>query len=115
MTLRYASSGALQGDSVPIIRNISIRDSAFENLTKQAIFIEGYSRSDLITDVTIANCNFIHAGEVSFITNAARVYLTGTHGSGLERETYCVPFFQSFLQTRPVALWNGDVNFAGET
>jgi polygalacturonase len=88
MTLRYASSGALEGDSVPIIRNINIRNSTFENLTKQAIFIEGYSKSNLITDVTIANCNFIHAGEKSFVTNAARVYLTGTQGSGLERESY---------------------------
>ncbi len=84
MTMRYASSGARDGDSIPIVRNIDIRDSTFSNLTKQAVFIEGYSDSVQITDVTIANCNFLAVKGPSFITNASRIDFTGSHGTGLE-------------------------------
>jgi polygalacturonase len=84
MTMRYSSSGARDGDSIPRVRNIDIRDSKFDHLTKQAVFIEGYSPSMQITDVMIADCVFGPAPAGSLITNAARIYLPGTHGTGLD-------------------------------
>jgi polygalacturonase len=84
MTMRYASSGARDGDSIPVVRNIDIRDSTFGELTKQAVFIEGYSPSVQITDVTVANCSFLEAPELSFVTNASRIAFPGTKGTGLE-------------------------------
>jgi polygalacturonase len=84
MTMKYASSGSRDGDSIPIVRNIDIRDSTFANLTKQAVFIEGYSSSVQITDVTVANCTFLDARGPSFITNASRIDFTGSHGIDLE-------------------------------
>lgn len=84
MTMKYASNGSRDGDSVPIIRNIDIRGSTFANLTKQAVFIEGYSPSVQITDVSIENCDFMNSAGVSFLTNASRISLNGSHGTGLE-------------------------------
>lgn len=84
MTMKYGSSGARDGDSIPVVRNIDIRDSTFGELTKQAVFIEGYSESAPITDVTIANCEFLKSRSRGFMTNAIRIYVVGTHGSGLE-------------------------------
>ena len=84
MTMKYASSGARDGGSVPIVKNIDIRDSTFANLTKQAVFIEGYSDSARITDVTVANCNFLTVRGPSFVTNASRIDFSGSHGTGLE-------------------------------
>jgi len=84
MTLRYGSSGARDGDTVPVIRNVDIRNSSFEQLTKQAVFIEGYSESIPITDVAISNCRFGHAAGPSLITNANRIHLVNTTGTGLQ-------------------------------
>jgi polygalacturonase len=84
MTLRYGSSGARDGDAIPVMRNIDIRNSTFETLTKQPIFIEGYSASIPITDVTIADCIFVKSEAKSFITNANRIFLTSVKGSGLD-------------------------------
>jgi polygalacturonase len=84
MTMRYSSSGAQDGDSTPVVRNIDIRDSTFAKMTKQAVFIEGYSETVRITDVTIANCNFLEAKGNSMITNASNVRFNGTRGAGLE-------------------------------
>jgi polygalacturonase len=84
LTLRYGSSGAREGDTIPIMRKIDIRNSTFETLTKQPIFIEGYSASIPISDVTIADCTFVKSESKSFITNANRIFLTGIKGSGLE-------------------------------
>jgi polygalacturonase len=84
MTMKYASSGSRDGDSIPVVKNIEIRDSTFANLTKQAVFIEGYSPSAQITDVTVANCNFVNVRGASFMTNASRIDFTGSHGTGLE-------------------------------
>jgi len=84
MTMRYASSGARDGKSMPVVRNIDIRNSTFAHLTQQGIFIEGYSEKARITDVTIANCSFAAAPAANMITNASRVYVIGTHGSGRE-------------------------------
>ncbi|HSY42658.1 MAG TPA: glycoside hydrolase family 28 protein [Candidatus Acidoferrum sp.] len=86
MTLRYASSGAMEGNLVPKISDIDIRDTTFEDLTKQPIDIEGWSVLNEITDVTIANCNFLHTTEDSYVTNAARIHLSDD--SGLEQKTF---------------------------
>ncbi len=84
MTMRYTSSGTRDGDSIPVVHNIDIRDSTFAGLTRQPVFIEGWSPSAQITDVTIANCTFSPAPRASFVTNASRIDFTGTHGTGLE-------------------------------
>ncbi len=76
MTMRYASRGAVEGDTVPIIRNIDVRDSTFLKLTRQPIFIEGWSEQMPITDVTIANCVFPETPSGNTITNAVRVTVT---------------------------------------
>jgi polygalacturonase len=86
MPLRYASSGAIAGNRVPIIRDIDIRNTTFENLIKQPIFIEGWSASARITDITIENCHFLQAAESSYVTNAARVHLLDD--SGLEQKAF---------------------------
>jgi polygalacturonase len=88
MTLRYGSSGAIEGSAVPVIRDIDIRNCTFGELTGRPIFIEGRSPTDKITDVTIANCQFLHAAETSYVTNATRIYLPDTSGSGLEQKEF---------------------------
>lgn len=88
MTLRYDSSGAMEGESVPIIRDIDIDNCTFANLTKQAIFLQGWSPAHEITDVRISNCRFLQSAEKSSLTNATRIYLPGTEGSGLEHESF---------------------------
>ncbi|MDW8309392.1 MAG: glycoside hydrolase family 28 protein [Verrucomicrobiales bacterium] len=75
MTMRYASRGAVEGESIPIIRNIDVRDSTFLKLTRQPIFIEGWSKDMPVTDVTIANCAFPETRSGNTITNAVRVNL----------------------------------------
>jgi polygalacturonase len=79
MTLRYSSSGAMEGDSVPIIRDVDIRDMTFLKLT-QPIFIQGWSPSNPISDVTIANCHFLQATKKSLVTNAVNVALDSSSG-----------------------------------
>ena len=78
MTLRYASSGAMDGDAVPVIRDIDIRNSTFQQLTKQPVFIEGWSPSAPISDVSIINCRFLHAAEKNYITNATDIVMDGS-------------------------------------
>ncbi|HTV43395.1 MAG TPA: glycoside hydrolase family 28 protein [Candidatus Sulfotelmatobacter sp.] len=78
MTLRYASSGAMDGDAVPVIRNIDIRNTTFQELTKQPIFIEGWSESAPITNVSIIKCRFLHAAEKNYITNATDIVMDGS-------------------------------------
>ena len=80
MTLKYASSGAMEGSGVPKISDIDIRDITFENLTQQPIYIEGWSSASEITDVTIANCRFAQATKSSYVTNTARLFLTDDRG-----------------------------------
>jgi polygalacturonase len=75
MTMRYGSRGAVEGESIPIIRRIDVRDSTFLKLTRQPIFIEGWSEQMPITDVTIANCVFPETRSGNTITNAIRVNL----------------------------------------
>lgn len=80
MTLRYSSSGAMEGDSVPVMRDIDIRNSTFKELTKQPIFIEGWSPSNPISNVSIIHCRFLHAAEKSFVTNATDIVMDGSSG-----------------------------------
>jgi polygalacturonase len=84
MTLKYGSSGAMDGDAIPVIRNIDIQNCTFGELTASPIFIEGWSPASPITDVTIANCNFLKAAEPSFVTNAVRIAMPDTKGALLE-------------------------------
>jgi polygalacturonase len=84
MTMRYASSGARDGDTIPVMRNIEVRNTRFDQLTKQAVFIEGYSDTIRVSDVTIADCEFAPAPGPSLVTNASRIAILETHGSGLE-------------------------------
>jgi polygalacturonase len=84
MTMRYGSSGARDGAFIPVVRNIDIRNSTFDRLTKQSLFIEGYSDTARITDVTIAGCSFAAAPAPVTITNASRVRLFDNRGIGLE-------------------------------
>jgi polygalacturonase len=88
ITSKYASSGAMEGSSIPVIRDIDIRNCTFLQLTGRPIFIEGWSPSHQITDITIAGCHFAHAAEQSFVTNAACIYLTGTTGGRLEQKAF---------------------------
>ena len=63
-----------------MVRDIDIRDSTFANLTRQALFIEGWSETAQVTDVTIANCAFEKAANASTMTNAARIRLLNNRG-----------------------------------
>jgi polygalacturonase len=82
MTMRYASSGAKDGDAIPTVRDIDIRDCSFATLTKQPIVIEGWSPAAPITDVTIANCRFPANANSNTITNAARIRIVGSKTDG---------------------------------
>ena len=85
MTLRYSAAGARDGQYIPELANINIRDCSFANLTKQPIFIEGYDEKIQISGVTIANCNFLQAKTLgATITNAVDVHLINNHGGGLD-------------------------------
>jgi polygalacturonase len=87
MTLRYGGNGAAKGEFPPTMKNIDIRDSKFANLTKGAIFIEGFSPENQITDVTVANCTFEVSAKKSgdVVTNAARIHLIGNRGVADQR------------------------------
>jgi polygalacturonase len=78
MTLKYASSGEMDGDAIPMIRNIDIRDTTFRRLSRQPIFIEGWSESSPISDVSIVDCRFLHAAEKNYITNATNIVMDGS-------------------------------------
>ncbi|MGH7940623.1 MAG: glycoside hydrolase family 28 protein [Limisphaerales bacterium] len=78
MTLRYGSSGAMDGGAVPVIRNVDIRDTTFKRLTEQPVFIEGWSATAPISDVSIINCRFLRAGEKNYITNATDIVMDGS-------------------------------------
>jgi polygalacturonase len=77
LTMRYASSGAKDGEAIPYVRQIDIRDCTFEKLTKNAVVVEGWSPAARITDVTIQNCRFPEMANPYVITNAARIQING--------------------------------------
>jgi polygalacturonase len=87
MTLRYGSNGAMDGDTIPVIRDIDIQNCTFGELTANPIFIEGWSPSSPITDVTISNCKFLKAAKPSFVTNAVSIAMPDTKGTGLKQPT----------------------------
>ena len=68
------------GSSIPVIRDVDIRNCTFEQLTKQPVFIEGWSPSNPITNISIVNCRFLQAAEKSFVTNATDVVMDGSRG-----------------------------------
>jgi len=86
MTLKYASSGAIEGSGVPKISDIDIRDVTFEALIQQPLYIEGWSPVNEITDVSIADCHFPQTVRNSYVTNTARLFLTDD--SGLEQKAF---------------------------
>jgi polygalacturonase len=88
LTLRYSSSGAMNGSAIPVIRDIDIRDCTFVNLTQEPIFIQGWSPANPITDINISNCHFLHSGKKSLVTDATRIFLPGTEGSGLAQKAF---------------------------
>jgi polygalacturonase len=85
MTLRYALGSSSGRSHPPSLRNIDIRNSRFGALTKQPIFIQGYSPTNLITDVTIANCSFESTKEGCTVTNAARINLINVSGAAVRQ------------------------------
>ena len=80
MTLRYGSGGRREGEHPPVMRNIDIRNTKFGTLTKGPIFVEGYSATNCISDVTIADCEFEPTKKSSTFTNCARITLIGVKG-----------------------------------
>lgn len=85
MTLRYGSAGARDGDYIPDMGDIDIRNCTFANLTKQPIFIEGYDNKIKIVDVTVADCVFEKAQTKGVtVTNAVDIHLINNSGAGLE-------------------------------
>jgi polygalacturonase len=82
MTLKYGSSGAMDGDAVPVIRDIDIRDTTFQRLTRQPIFIQGWSESAPISNVSIVDCRFLHAAKENYITNATDIVTEGSQFYG---------------------------------
>jgi polygalacturonase len=81
MTLRYSSAGARDGQYIPEMKNINIRNCTFANLTKQPIFIEGYDEKIKISGVTIADCTFASAKNRGItLTNAVDIHLVNNQG-----------------------------------
>jgi polygalacturonase len=78
MTLRYYSSGAMNGDAIPIIRNVDIRNTTFKQLTERPVFIEGWSESAPISDISIVDCRFLHAAKENYVTNATDIVMDGS-------------------------------------
>jgi polygalacturonase len=80
ITKRYGAGVTKDGDTDPAVRNIEIRNSKFGKLTKQAIFVQGFSPEKIVEDVLIADCDFASMNNPVTITNAARVEIVGCSG-----------------------------------
>jgi len=80
ITKRYGAGITKDGDTDPAVRNIDIRDSKFETLTKGAIFVQGFSAEKLVTDVRIEHCDFQPVKNPVTITNAARIEIVNCSG-----------------------------------
>lgn len=80
MTLRYGAGGARDGAFPPRMGRIEIRDSTFGQLTKQAVFIEGYAATNQIADVVIHNCDFGPGVGSATITNATNIRMENCRG-----------------------------------
>jgi len=82
MTMAYTSSSpADTGTNTPVIRNIDIRDCAFSNAV-QAVFLQGLSSTNQITDVTVANCRFLKTASANSFSNTNRISFINNKGGG---------------------------------
>lgn len=77
MTMHYPGSGTKEGDAMPVVRDIDIENCTFDNLIKQPVYIEGWSPSARISDVTINGCHFPVDAAANTITNAERIHIDG--------------------------------------
>ncbi len=75
ITMRYGGSGESNGDAMPRVDQIDIRDCVFHQLTQRGIVVEGWSPEAMVSDVIIAGCEFDSAVLPNSITNAARINL----------------------------------------
>jgi polygalacturonase len=82
MTMQYTSSSpGNTGTNIPVIRNIDIRDCAFSNAV-QAVFLQGLSSTNRITDVTVANCRFLKTSSANSCSNTNRISFINNKGGG---------------------------------
>jgi len=86
LTLRYTAGGsAREGQYIPEMKCIDVRNCHFANLLKQSLFIEGYDDKIKISDVTVSDCVFDKAKIVGpTITNAVNIHLFNNSGAGWE-------------------------------
>lgn len=80
ITKRYGAGVTKDGDTDPAVRNIDIRNSKFETLSKGAIFVQGFSPDKIVTDVRIEDCDFQPVKNPVMITNAVRVEIVDCSG-----------------------------------
>jgi polygalacturonase len=80
ITMKYSSSGASEGKSIPRVRGIDIRDCSFDKLSKHPLYIEGLSAAAPVSDIIVSNCGFRGQEGQCVITNAIRIELTGNRG-----------------------------------
>ncbi len=84
MTMRYAASGAKEGDHMPIVSDAYIENCRFETLLERPVFIEGHSERGKISRVVIRDCKFGVAPKPGLITNATAVQIIGCKNLQLE-------------------------------
>jgi polygalacturonase len=80
ITKRYGAGLTKDGETDPAMRNIEIRDSKFGTLTRQAIFIEGFSPEKLVAGVRVTDCVFASVKSPVFITNAVNIQIENCQG-----------------------------------
>jgi len=85
MTMQYTSSSpANTGTNTPVVRNIDVRDCAFANVA-QAVYLQGLSSANQVTDVTIANCRFLNTSTANSFSNTNRISFINNKGGGFRR------------------------------
>jgi polygalacturonase len=83
MTMQYTSSSpANTGTNTPVVRNIDVRDCAFANVA-QAVFLQGLSSTQQVTDVTVANCRFPNTSTANSFSYTNRISFINNVGGGL--------------------------------
>ena len=82
MTMQYTSSSpANTGTNTPVVRNIDVRDCAFANVA-QAIYLQGLSSANPITDVTVSNCRFLNTSTANSFSYTNRISFINNKGGG---------------------------------
>jgi polygalacturonase len=82
MTMQYTSSSpANTGTNTPVVRNIDVRDCAFANVA-QAVYLQGLSSANQVTDVTIANCRFLNTSTANSFSYTNRISFINNKGGG---------------------------------